>query len=603
MDFDDWDTRSGKDLQRLVDAVCTDELANLTFSVTIADPNIEDCPLIACSKGFTDLTGYALHEIVGRNCRFLVNNVPPHLICEDNRRKAREFAAGVAEAGSASPCSPSSGKGEVLCVQTNARKTGELFKCMFYMKQVRLNGQTFIISLQTELPEGWQTSIGQLLEDHSQAVFQHLSHCIWTLEMVLSRQFWYSTSMQRQRSAWKVLPGLLGHCVQAHSVFTSQQAGQSAVKELLSDGVPSFSRSTTPMPEDFDFCKQTTEDSQASTSYTAESGSNLDWSAPKQAAPKDLYKAFLPEWVQPWQSSRFEHVRRIQDAPRNSGAVNLMRDNCSGQLVAVKEMPNEWIESSHEAFVVAHPEETEQPWQDVGCVTFLDNIWYPFTPELHGVFRSIDTTYVVTEYVEGGDLFTWASNLDVPPGPEREEFVKPIAKQLMRAVQQLHELSIVHNDISAENVVLSDDGSAPDVKLIDFGAATTSRMTTAGLPARGKPSYQAPEVHQGGSCDAFLLDAFAVGVLIYALCMQDYPWMDTEGRGDKRVQYVRSKGFRGFLARSRLANSTVKVAEVMSEDLISLLEGLLSFDPEQRFTLGESAFSSRTSVWSSQWLQ
>eukprot|EP00971_Amphidinium_carterae_P275361 5463490-Amphidinium_carterae.1 len=32
-----------------------------------------------------------------------------------------------------------------------------------------------------------------------------------------------------------------------------------------------------------------------------------------------------------------------------------------------------------------------------------------------------------------------------------QEFVKPIAKQLMRAVQQLHELSIVHNDISAEN--------------------------------------------------------------------------------------------------------------------------------------------------------
>eukprot|EP00971_Amphidinium_carterae_P275999 5476758-Amphidinium_carterae.1 len=33
------------------------KVLDLEFSVTIADPTREDCPLVACSKGFTDLTG------------------------------------------------------------------------------------------------------------------------------------------------------------------------------------------------------------------------------------------------------------------------------------------------------------------------------------------------------------------------------------------------------------------------------------------------------------------------------------------------------------------------------------------------------------------
>lgn len=37
----------------------------------ISDPSIPDNPIVYASQGFLNLTGYALHEVLGRNCRFL----------------------------------------------------------------------------------------------------------------------------------------------------------------------------------------------------------------------------------------------------------------------------------------------------------------------------------------------------------------------------------------------------------------------------------------------------------------------------------------------------------------------------------------------------
>ncbi len=45
-----------------------DECVN---GVTLADPDLEDAPIIYANKAFERLTGYSHDEIVGHNCRFL----------------------------------------------------------------------------------------------------------------------------------------------------------------------------------------------------------------------------------------------------------------------------------------------------------------------------------------------------------------------------------------------------------------------------------------------------------------------------------------------------------------------------------------------------
>jgi len=48
-----------------------DECVN---GVTLADPDLEDAPIIYANKAFERLTGYGQEDIIGLNCRFLQGN-------------------------------------------------------------------------------------------------------------------------------------------------------------------------------------------------------------------------------------------------------------------------------------------------------------------------------------------------------------------------------------------------------------------------------------------------------------------------------------------------------------------------------------------------
>jgi len=205
-----WNTRCSAELQHVLDAICIDEVCNLGFSVTIADPSQPDCPLVACSIGFTELTGYAVQEIVGRNCRFLLQGVPSDLIDDETRMKCRTFCvsckegeeySGVGEhlpAGLAKPWVELP-KGEMICVQTNARKSGELFRNMFYLKQVELDDNCYILGLQAEIPEDYDVEFSMFeLQQGCQLAFSRLDENMSCIEQVLAQQFWYSAPMRRQ---------------------------------------------------------------------------------------------------------------------------------------------------------------------------------------------------------------------------------------------------------------------------------------------------------------------------------------------------------------------------------------------------------------------
>jgi len=205
-----WNTRCSAELQSAMDNFRIEELYNLKFSVTVADPTQPDCPLVACSAGFTDLTGYSVQEIVGRNCRFLLDGVPSNLVDEETRVKCRAFCISsqkgeeytgeteVLPAGLSKPWVELP-KGEMICIQTNARKSGELFRNMFYLKQVDLDENIFIIGLQAGLPEEFEQEEYMLdLQKKCQQAFGALEDNMSQIEQILAQQFWYSAPMRRQ---------------------------------------------------------------------------------------------------------------------------------------------------------------------------------------------------------------------------------------------------------------------------------------------------------------------------------------------------------------------------------------------------------------------
>lgn len=198
-----WTVEMSDALQSAVDEIfgnADSELSKFSFSLTIADPLLDGCPLIGCSTGFTTLCGYEMHEIIGRNCRFLVDPVPPELVDANVRAQARKFCNSVRD-GTEYRLSETEHKawmpmgttsGELFCAQMNARRNGTLFRNMFYLRAVELDDRHCILGLQTELlgsPED---------EELARRACRRLSANMQQVERVLAAQFWYSSSLRRQ---------------------------------------------------------------------------------------------------------------------------------------------------------------------------------------------------------------------------------------------------------------------------------------------------------------------------------------------------------------------------------------------------------------------
>jgi serine/threonine protein kinase len=321
--------------------------------------------------------------------------------------------------------------------------------------------------------------------------------------------------------------------------------------------------------------------------------------------PAEPHTAFDTSRVEPWESERFELQKKLYDAKRNCGQVLLMFDNKFNRKVAIKQMPNKWICSSHETFLQEHPTETECPWQDVGCTSFLNSVDFANACTLHGVFRGPTHTYVCSSFATNGDLFSWCQG-GCASGPERELLVAPFAVQILQSMKQLHDMHLSHRDISLENVLLNKRAEADmeEIQIIDYSMASSSRMFQNAV--RGKASYQAPELHGTAEYDAFLTDTFAVGVTLYAMLVMDYPWLSTKPGGCKCFEYVRDQGFRLYVAKRKLRGSDKKVGQVLSEEVMQLLEGMLALNPDERLTLGERDWpknSGRRSVWDEPWIK
>jgi serine/threonine protein kinase len=310
--------------------------------------------------------------------------------------------------------------------------------------------------------------------------------------------------------------------------------------------------------------------------------------------------------VKLWDGTSFTSVQRLQEAVVNGGFVDMMRssEELGSRLVAVKRMPNSWVTPGPREFKEQNPTARERPWYDIGIVRELNKLKYAHVCELVGVYRDFKHTYVVTSLATEGDLFGWCEG-EPAPGPQREAVMKPLAAQIFVAVRHLHELGVAHRNLSLENIVLTDPGGAepPQIKLIDFGMCTLRRMCQKEV--RGKQSYQAPEMHTDQTYDLFLTDDFAVGVVLFAMAAQDYPWASTAGNACKHFEFVRLFGLRKLLEQRTVSKGNGEhLIEVFSPAFVDVVEGLMQIAPAERFSLGEACFSSegRRSAWEPKWL-
>lgn len=142
----------------------------------------------------------------------------------------------------------------------------------------------------------------------------------------------------------------------------------------------------------------------------------------------------------------------------------------------------------------------------------------PHTVRVYDYAASDDGfSYLAMEFLPGEDLSTLVSTHGPLPSARAIHF----GIQACRALEEAHQLGLVHRDVKPANLRVTRRGSEHDVlTLLDFGIARSERPSgdglTRGPTLRGTPTYMSPESCRGEPATASA-DVYSLGATLYHL--------------------------------------------------------------------------------------
>jgi len=186
------------------------------------------------------------------------------------------------------------------------------------------------------------------------------------------------------------------------------------------------------------------------------------------------------------------------------------------------------------------------------------------------VIQDREYIHIVMEECRGGDLFDKIVDGGVRLGERR---ACEIIGSLLDAIAYLHERNIVHRDLKAEHIMLSNsDINSSPIKIIDFGLAIRHdpRIDPPMTAFAGSAFTVAPEVVKqsyGKECDLW-----SVGVITYFLLTQKMPF---NAKTDREIFQKIVTGAYGFPQWTETG---------LSEEAKDFIDRLLVVDPKRRLT-------------------
>lgn len=146
----------------------------------------------------------------------------------------------------------------------------------------------------------------------------------------------------------------------------------------------------------------------------------------------------------------------------------------------------------------------------------LAMIEHPFIVNLLTTFQDDKRLFMLMEYVNGGELFSYLRKEGRLPNDSARFY----AGEVILAFEYLHSLSVVYRDLKPENLLIDCEGH---MKITDFGFAKVVQDRTWTLC--GTPEYLAPEIIQSKG-HGKAVDWWALGILIFEMLAGYPPFYD-----------------------------------------------------------------------------
>ncbi|KAG8692482.1 hypothetical protein FRC08_009744, partial [Ceratobasidium sp. 394] len=188
--------------------------------------------------------------------------------------------------------------------------------------------------------------------------------------------------------------------------------------------------------------------------------------------------------------------------------------NAPGRLVAVKMMDRALCDVNDRTRI-----------SFVREVEVLRHVSHPSIVAYLHSFTTRTHHCLVVEHIGGGELFDLI-NLDANRNKMTEPVLRRLWGELCRAVGWMHSVALVHRDIKLENILVTSNPfenpvpplTIPLLKLTDFGLSRFIDPAHPQLTTRcGSEEYTAPEIIMGSPYDGRETDAWACGVVLFAL--------------------------------------------------------------------------------------
>lgn len=263
------------------------------------------------------------------------------------------------------------------------------------------------------------------------------------------------------------------------------------------------------------------------------------------------------------------HYRITEPLARGAfGEVHAARETEHDHRVALKILQTDSVERD--------PKAVARMRQEAEILRALD---HPNLVQVHDIGTTDGHEFMVMELLEGDSLGHLIDNGELAA----PETIRPVAVQILSALDAMHDRGVQHRDIKPDNVILLDrDRDEPTVKLVDFGIAKArdfldsdhehTLVETKGNEFVGTPQYASPEQALGDPVGPSG-DLFSLGLVLAE-------WMT----GTPRIDRAEHRGAISIL----IQPDPIDVSDCPPE-WQPWLEQMIAKKPEDRFSTASDA--------------